>query len=75
MPRGRYGGDELQRELGSVSYENGARLEDPVLYCGLEIVLGIVSREGEGVPRIQLHEWQLLDETGIPYRMKIEWVG
>jgi hypothetical protein len=38
-------------------------------------MLGIVSHEGEGVPRIWPDEQRLVDEAGIPYRMKGEWVG
>jgi hypothetical protein len=66
---------ELKRGLVSCSYENGAWLEDPVLYRGREIMLGIVSHENEGVLRIRPDEQHLLDTAAIPYRLKGEWMG
>jgi hypothetical protein len=46
-----------------------------VLYRWSEIMLGVVSHEAEGVLRILPDEQRLLDEAGIPYRLKGESVG
>jgi hypothetical protein len=66
---------ELKGDLISCDHENGAWLEDPVLYRGSEIMFGAVSHEAEGVLRIRPDEQRLLDEAEIPYRLKGEWVG
>jgi hypothetical protein len=49
--------------------------EDPCVFRGDELMLGIVSHEGEGVLRIHAHEQLALDQSGIVYRLKSECVG
>jgi hypothetical protein len=62
----------LWSELGGgllTYYSNKeAWLEDPALYRGQELMLGVVSHECEGVLRIRPEEQLLLDEADIPYR-------
>jgi hypothetical protein len=56
-------------------YSNGeAWLEDPALYRGPDLMLGIVSHESEGVLRIRPEEQALLDGANIPYRHIGEWI-
>jgi hypothetical protein len=38
-------------------------------------MLGVISHEGEGILRIQASEHLCLDQAGLPYRLKGEWVG
>jgi hypothetical protein len=49
--------------------------EDPILFRGDELMLGIVSHESEGVLRIHAREQLALDQSEIPYRLHGEWVG
>ena len=55
--------------------ENGAWFEDPCLYRGGELMLGVISHEGEAVLRIEARQQLELDQSGISYRLKGEWVG
>ena len=54
---------------------NGSWCEDPCLFRGEELMLGIISHENEGVLRIHASEQSVLDQSDIPYRLKGEWVG
>ena len=53
----------------------GSWCEDPCLFRGPELMLGIVSHENEGVLRIQASEQLALDQSNLAYRLKGEWVG
>ena len=63
---------ELKGDL--LGYFGGeAWLEDPALYRGPDLMLGVVSHESEGVLRIRPDELPLLDQADIPYRRKRDW--
>jgi hypothetical protein len=49
--------------------------EDPWIFREGELMLGLISHEGEGVLRIRANEQLSLDQLEIPYRLKGEWVG
>jgi hypothetical protein len=49
--------------------------EDPCVFRGDELMLGIISHEHEGVLRIHASEQLALDQADILYRLKGEWVG
>jgi hypothetical protein len=55
--------------------DNGAWFENPCVYRGAELMLGIISHEGEGVLRIEAREQLALDQSEMAYRLKAEWVG
>jgi len=57
---------------GLVTYRptTGSWCEDPCLYRGDELMLGIISHENEGVLRIEAREQLALDQSEIPYRLK-----
>jgi hypothetical protein len=52
-----------------------AWLENPILYRGPDVLLGVISHESEGVLRIRPEEQVDLDIAGVPYRLKGEWAG
>jgi hypothetical protein len=54
---------------------DGAWCEDPCLFRGPELMLGVISHEDEGVLRIEPAEQLALDQSEIAYRVKGEWVG
>ena len=54
---------------------DGSWCEDPCLFRGPELMLGVISHEGEGVLRIEASEQVPLDQIELPYRLKGEWVG
>ena len=62
---------------GLVTYETtkGSWCEDPCVYRGDELMLGIISHENEGVLRIEAREQLALDQSEIPYRLKGRYVG
>ena len=53
----------------------GSWCEDPRLFRGDELMLGIVSHENEGVLRIHAREQPALDQSELPYRLRGEWAG
>ena len=62
---------------GLVTYETtrGSWCEDPCVYRGDELMLGIVSHENEGVLRIEAREQLTLDQSEMPYRLRGRYVG
>ena len=62
---------------GLVTYlpTEGSWCEDPCLYRGDELMLGIISHENEGVLRIEAREQLALDQSEMPYRLKRRYVG
>ncbi|HEU0015434.1 MAG TPA: hypothetical protein VFQ45_17220 [Longimicrobium sp.] len=64
-------------ELGLFTYlldpENGW-LEDPALYRGRELMLGVVTHEGEGFLRVTAGERAELDGLGFPTRDAGTWI-
>jgi hypothetical protein len=62
---------------GLVTYEtsNGSWCEDPCLYRGDALMLGIISHESEGVLRIEAREQLELDQSELPYRLNGRYVG
>ena len=53
----------------------GSWCEDPCLFRGEELMLGVISHEHEGVLRIEARQQLALDQADLPYRLKGEWVG
>ena len=49
--------------------------EDLILYRQGELMLGVVSHEGEGVLRVTAEERQLLEREGFPFRVFGRYVG
>jgi hypothetical protein len=70
--------DILWRELDGLllgySPSSDAWLENPAMYRGPELMLGIVSHESEAVLRIWPDEQRLLQEADIPYRLMGKYV-
>ena len=61
---------------GLFSYEIAdAWFEDLHVYRSGELLLGIVTSEKEGVLRVTTAEKNELDELGVKYRFRGEWVG
>ena len=57
-------------------YPSGdAWCEDPCLFRGAELMLGVISHEGEGVLRIEAREQLALDQSDITYRLKGKRIG
>lgn len=54
---------------------NNVWCEDPCLFRGERLMLGITSHEGEGILRIEASEELALDRSEIPNRLDGEWVG
>lgn len=54
---------------------DGSWCEDPCLFRGGELMLGVISHEHEGILRIAASEQLSLDQAELPYRLKGEWVG
>ena len=75
--------DETEKTLlecfpnGLLSYvpSLGSWCEDPCVFRGEELMLGVISHEHEGVLRIEASEQLALDQAELPYRLKGEWVG
>lgn len=72
---------ELLREFldeGLFTYPAGeweaGCIENPALYRDGEIMLGIVSHEGEGVLKLRQDEWAEFARLGIPSHDRPEWI-
>lgn len=49
--------------------------EDLIFYYPGELMLGVVSHEGEGILRVTSEERQLLEREGFPFRVSGAYVG
>ena len=54
--------------------DQSAFLEDPILYRGEQLFLGVVSHEGEGIVFLRPKEMKSFISLGVSYRTKGEWV-
>lgn len=63
--------------VGVFRYDAGADgwMEDPMFYRQGELMLGVVSHEGEGILRVTPEERRQLEQDGFPFRLHGTYVG
>ena len=64
-------------EHGILTYypQHDAWCEDPIVYRSGELLLGIISHEGEGVLRVSANDVASLVSARIPFHREGQWVG